>query len=151
MQRAERIHTQRAKDKNKLYALHAPEAECIGKGKARNPYEFGVKPTTAIVDLGYRGVDKGTSGPQWRSYSVRSHSQPADLLTLCIGKSTYDQKVGIGMNGRSAKTATMASDQPRCLTGSYAVMRTHGFALSATYAPRSRRQQAAMLQRRRIS
>ena len=103
VQRAERIHKQRPKDKNKLYALHAPEAECIGKGKARQPYEFGVKvslavthqhglmvgarsfpgnpydghtlaaqieqtntllqdigvkPTTAIVDLGYRGVDK---------------------------------------------------------------------------------------------
>ena len=103
VQRAERIHRQRPKDKNKLYALHAPEAECISKGKARQPYEFGVKvslavthqhglmvgarsfpgnpydghtlaaqieqtnnllqdigvkPTTAIVDLGYRGVDK---------------------------------------------------------------------------------------------
>jgi IS5 family transposase len=103
VQRAERIHKQRPRDKNKLYALHAPEAECIGKGKARQPYEFGVKvslavthqnglmvgarsfpgnpydghtlaaqieqtntllqdigvkPTTAIVDLGYRGVDK---------------------------------------------------------------------------------------------
>ena len=102
LERAERIHTQRPHDKNKLYALHAPEAECIGKGKAKKPYEFGVKvslavthkkglmvgarsftgnpydghtlaaqleqtstllqdigtkPTTAIVDLGYRGVD----------------------------------------------------------------------------------------------
>lgn len=103
VQRAERIHRQWPKSKNKLYALHAPEAECISKGKARQPYEFGVKvslavthqhglmvgarsfpgnpydghtlaaqieqtnnllqdigvlPTTAIVDLGYRGVDK---------------------------------------------------------------------------------------------
>ena len=103
VQRAERIHRQQPKSKNKLYALHAPEAECISKGKARQPYEFGVKvslavthqhglmvgarsfpgnpydghtlaaqieqtnnllqdigvkPTTAIVDLGYRGVDK---------------------------------------------------------------------------------------------
>jgi len=102
LERADRIHTQRPHDKNKLYALHAPEAECIGKGKARRPYEFGVKvslavthkqglmvgarsfpgnpydghtlaaqleqtttllqdigvkPTTAVVDLGYRGVD----------------------------------------------------------------------------------------------
>ena len=32
VQRAERLHRQRPKDKNKLYALHAPEAECIGKG-----------------------------------------------------------------------------------------------------------------------
>jgi IS5 family transposase len=102
LERAERIRTQKTKDKNKLYAMHAPEAECIGKGKARKPYEFGVKasiavthgkglmvgartfpgnpydghtlaaqieqtatllenigakPTTAVVDLGYRGVD----------------------------------------------------------------------------------------------
>lgn len=109
LQRAERIQTQQPKDKNKLYALHAPEAECIGKGKARKPYEFGVKvsvaithrhglmvgarsfpgnpydghtlaaqleqttnllqdigvkPTTAIVDLGYRGVDKDVAPVQ---------------------------------------------------------------------------------------
>ena len=31
MQRAERIRAQKPKDKNKLYAMHAPEAECIGK------------------------------------------------------------------------------------------------------------------------
>jgi IS5 family transposase len=107
LQRAERIRTQRPKDKNKLYAMHAPEVECIGKGKARKPYEFGVKasiavthgkglvvgartfpgnpydghtlaaqieqtttllegmgtkPTTAIVDLGYRGVDQEVPG-----------------------------------------------------------------------------------------
>jgi IS5 family transposase len=47
LDRAERIRTQQTKDKNKLYALHAPEVECIGKGKARKPYEFGVK--AAIV------------------------------------------------------------------------------------------------------
>ena len=41
-ERAERIRTQQRHDKNKLYALHAPEVECIGKGKARKPYEFGV-------------------------------------------------------------------------------------------------------------
>jgi len=27
----------------KVYSLHAPEVECIGKGKARSPYEFGCK------------------------------------------------------------------------------------------------------------
>ena len=25
----------------KLYSFHAPEVECIGKGKASAPYEFG--------------------------------------------------------------------------------------------------------------
>ena len=41
--RTKRILAQKPKDKNKLYALHAPEVECLAKGKARIPYEFGVK------------------------------------------------------------------------------------------------------------
>ena len=47
--RVHRILTQKTKDKNKLYALHAPEVECISKGKARTPYEFGVKVTLATT------------------------------------------------------------------------------------------------------
>jgi len=31
----------------KMYALHAAEVECIGKGKARAPYEFGCKVSVA--------------------------------------------------------------------------------------------------------
>lgn len=46
--RAERVRTQQPKDKNKLYALYAPEVECIGKGKARKPYEFGVKSALVV-------------------------------------------------------------------------------------------------------
>jgi len=49
MERAERIRTQQRHTKNKLYALHAPEVECISKGKARNPYEFGVKVSLAVT------------------------------------------------------------------------------------------------------
>ncbi len=43
MQRAWRLVHQRPRDKGKLYALHAPEVECLSKGKARQRYEFGVK------------------------------------------------------------------------------------------------------------
>ncbi len=49
IQRAWRIANQKRNDKNKLYALHAPEAECISKGKSRNPYEFGVKVSLAVT------------------------------------------------------------------------------------------------------
>lgn len=107
LSKAQRIWVQSAGRKavdgqRKLYAWHAPEVDCISKGKARTPYEFGVKvgiastlkgnlivgaksfhgnpydghtlneqleqaailmqdsavkPATAFVDLGYRGVD----------------------------------------------------------------------------------------------
>lgn len=49
LHRVRRILTQQTKDTNKLYALHAPEVECISKGKARTPYEFGVKVTIATT------------------------------------------------------------------------------------------------------
>jgi IS5 family transposase len=48
-ERAERVCTQQRQDKNKLYALRAPEVECIGKCKARKPYEFGVKVSLAVI------------------------------------------------------------------------------------------------------
>lgn len=41
--KAQRILSQQRHDKNKLYSWHASEVECIGKGKADKPYEFGCK------------------------------------------------------------------------------------------------------------
>jgi IS5 family transposase len=49
LERAERIRTQQRHSKDKLYALHAPEVECISKGKAHKPYEFGVKVSLAVT------------------------------------------------------------------------------------------------------
>ena len=46
-ERIARVLTQKAGDADKLYALHAPEVECIAKGKARTRYEFGVKTSIA--------------------------------------------------------------------------------------------------------
>ena len=54
-ERAEKILGQQASDKNKLYALHAPEVECIGKGKARTKYEFGVKTSFATTNERCKG------------------------------------------------------------------------------------------------
>ena len=43
------ILTQKRKTKGKVYSLHAPEVECIAKGKAHRPYEFGVKVSLAVT------------------------------------------------------------------------------------------------------
>jgi len=45
--KAWRIAQQKRGDKNYLYSWHAPEVECISKGKARAPYEFGCKVSLA--------------------------------------------------------------------------------------------------------
>ena len=47
---AGRVLEQRQKQHGKkVYSLHAPEVECIGKGKAHAPYEFGVKVSVATT------------------------------------------------------------------------------------------------------
>lgn len=50
LKRVKRLLAQKRDDKNKLYALHAPEVECIAKGKARTRYEFGVKVSIAVTN-----------------------------------------------------------------------------------------------------
>jgi len=46
--RARQVKDQRQRERGrKVYSLHAPEVECIGKGKAHKPFEFGVKVSVA--------------------------------------------------------------------------------------------------------
>jgi IS5 family transposase len=48
--RARRVLEQKQYQRGlKVYSLHAPEVECIGKGKAHRPYEFGVKVSVATT------------------------------------------------------------------------------------------------------
>ncbi|HEX9167363.1 MAG TPA: IS5 family transposase [Roseiarcus sp.] len=48
-------HQNRSQRGRKIYSLHAPEVECIGKGKAHRPYEFGVKVSVATTLAGSKG------------------------------------------------------------------------------------------------
>ena len=43
LQIAQSIFNQKRDDKNKVYSVHAPEVECIAKGKVHKKYEFGCK------------------------------------------------------------------------------------------------------------
>jgi IS5 family transposase len=45
----ERMLDQQQRDSNKLYSIHAPEVECIAKGKVHKKYEFGVKVSVATT------------------------------------------------------------------------------------------------------
>ena len=65
-------HRQRG---HKVYALHAPEVECIGKGKARAPYEFGCKVSIATPATKPRGG-------QFVLHAKALHGNPFDGHTL---------------------------------------------------------------------
>jgi transposase, IS5 family len=59
----------------KVYALHAPEVECIGKGKARAPYEFGCKVSIATPVT-------SPKGGQFVLHAKALHGNPFDGHTL---------------------------------------------------------------------
>jgi IS5 family transposase len=68
---AQRVLTQQRNDKNKLYSLHAPEVECISKGKVHKKYEFGCKVSLAT-----------TSKDNWIVGAEALHNNPFDGHTL---------------------------------------------------------------------
>jgi len=80
--RTKRILSQKPKDKNKLYALHAPEVECLAKGKIRMPYEFGVK--VSITTTHKEGLVVGARsmpGNPYDGYTLAEALEQAAILS----------------------------------------------------------------------
>jgi IS5 family transposase len=69
-----RLQDQRRRGR-KVYSLHAPEVECIGKGKARTPYEFGCKVSVVTPVTQPRGG-------QFVLHAKALHGNPYDGRTL---------------------------------------------------------------------
>jgi transposase, IS5 family len=68
---AERLLEQTRTSKQKVYSVHAPEVECIAKGKAHKRYEFGCKTSVAT-----------TSKSNWIVGTHALHGNPYDGHTL---------------------------------------------------------------------
>ena len=107
LERAERLHRQAPKDKNKLYALHAPEVECIGKGKgkARQPYEFGVKVGLAITAR--RGLIVGARsfpGNPYDGDTLQEQLEQVECLTRIKPQTAI---VDLGFRGREIEGTTI--------------------------------------------
>ena len=101
--RAERVHAQKRIDKNKLYALHAPEVECIAKGKARKPYEFGVK--SAIVVSHEHGLMLGARtfpGNPYDGHILSAVLEQTSNLTQDIATQVKQVVVDLGFRGVDA-------------------------------------------------
>src|SRR4030065_14076 len=103
LERAERIRTQQRHDKNKLYALHAPEVECIGKGKARKPYEFGVK--SAVIIAHKSGLMLGAKtfpGNPYDGHTLNAILKQSAKLTHDVGATLKQVVVDLGFRGGHA-------------------------------------------------
>lgn len=72
----------------KVYSLHAPEVECIGKGKARAPYEFGCKVSLATPVT-------QPKGGQFVLHAKALHGNPFDGHTLGAAITDVEKNTGI--------------------------------------------------------
>ena len=82
LSKANRLLTQKRDDKNKLYSLHAPEVECIAKGKNHKKYEFGSKVSVATTSgsnfiVGIQSLDRN----QYDGHSLSSALAQVKKLT----------------------------------------------------------------------
>src|SRR5271167_2496628 len=85
---AQRVRAQeRGQRGPKIYSLHAPEVECIGKGKAHKPYEFGVKVSVATTL-------KHSKGGQFVAHVQALPGNPYDGHTLAGVIPAIEQLVG---------------------------------------------------------
>ena len=110
LETARRIHSQQRHDKNKVYSVHEPEVECIAKGKAGKPYEFGNKVSVAVSSRGgwFVGAKSFTGNPYDGHTLVEQMKQVGNL----IGDRVREVHVDLGYRGHDyAGNATVHVDK----------------------------------------
>ena len=89
----------------KVYSLHAPEVECIGRGKARAPYEFGCKVsiTTPVT---------APKGGQFVLHAKALHGNPYDGHTLGPVIAELEQLTGVEVHRIHVDTGYRGHNHP---------------------------------------
>jgi IS5 family transposase len=84
----------------KLYSWHAPEVECISKGKSRNPYEFGVKVGLAMTLKGNLivGARSFTNNP-YDGHTLYEQIEQSTILMQGLGVRPQTVYTDLGYRG----------------------------------------------------
>ena len=120
--RAAQIRSQQQRQRGwKLYSFHAPEVECIGKGKASAPYEFGVKASIVTTNGRAPGGQfvlhaKSLPGNPYDGHTLGAVVDATEKLTGCAIERAYVDK---GYRGHDATNPrrVFISGQKRGLFG----------------------------------
>lgn len=81
-----RLYWQKKDSSPKIYSLHEPHVDCISKGKAHKPYEFGCK--TSVVT---------TARSNWVIGVKSFHGNPYDGSTLKAAIEDAEQRTGVSI------------------------------------------------------
>jgi IS5 family transposase len=105
LSKASQIRSQKQRQRGwKLYSWHAPETECIGKGKAAAPYEFGVKVSLTTTNRRCKGGQfilhaKALPGNPYDGHTLADVLEETQALT---GREIERVYVDKGYRGHSA-------------------------------------------------
>jgi IS5 family transposase len=119
---ASQIHSQQQRQRGwKLYSFHAPEVECIGKGKASAPWEFGVKVSIVTTNARAPGGQfvlhaKALPGRPYDGHTLRAVIEDTQRLT---GREIERAYVDKGYRGHDAlkPRSVFISGQKRGVVG----------------------------------
>jgi transposase, IS5 family len=106
LMKAAQIRSQQQRQRGwKLYSFHAPEVECIGKGKASAPYEFGVKASIVATNARAPGGQfvlhaAALPGNPYDGHTLRDVIAATESLTGCAVERAYVDK---GYRGHDAE------------------------------------------------
>jgi IS5 family transposase len=96
--RASQIRSQQQRQRGwKLYSFHAPETECIGKGNASAPYEFGVKVSIVTTNARAQGGQfvlhaRALPGNPYDGHTLKDVIEDTQKLTGCKIERGYVDK-----------------------------------------------------------
>jgi transposase, IS5 family len=112
----ERLLAQQRHDKNKLYALHAPEVACIAKGKAHRKYEFGAKISVAVTNR--EGLVVGMQALAGNPYDGQTLAPALTQVERLTGMTPERCYVDRGYRGHgvSGDTAVVVAGRRRGIT-----------------------------------
>ena len=115
LNKAVRLLQQERTSKNKLYSLHAPEVECIAKGKAHRKYEFGVKVSVATTNRDNFVV--GMFAEHGNPYDGHTLTKALRQIREITGKAIERCYVDRGYRGHGVKeTSVFISGRKRGMT-----------------------------------
>jgi IS5 family transposase len=104
---ARQVRDQRQRQRGKkIYSLHALEVECIGKGKAHKPYEFGVKVSVATP------VNR-CNGGQFVAHVKALPGNPYDGHTLGIVIPEIETSIGASLTRIVADAGYRGHNAPK--------------------------------------
>jgi len=102
LHKVERLLKQQPQDSHKLYSLHAPEVECINKGKSRQPYEFGVK--VSVTTTHKEGLVVGMRSLPGNPYDGHTLHLALEQTAILTQRQPQEVFVDLGYRGATVPT-----------------------------------------------